>query len=96
LGLREKLGGLTSDFDSVIRMIEESVPIQKIWIDAAESDQNHAIPYEGLDAELKADIKKMYKFLISKMDSKKAIDLIKVSEPFNRYPELIDEIVKKL
>lgn len=96
LGLREKLAGLTSDFDSVIRMIEESVPIQKIWIDAAESDQNHAIPYEGLDDELKSDIKKMYKYLIEKMDSKKTIDLIKASDPFNRYPELVDKVVSKL
>jgi hypothetical protein len=96
LGLREKLGGLTADFDSTIRMIEESVPIQRIWIDAAESDQNHAIPYEGLDDELKSDIKKMYKYLVTKIDSKKAIDLIKASEPFNRYPDLVDEIVKKL
>jgi hypothetical protein len=95
LSLRERLGGLTADFDSAIRMIEESVPIQKIWIDTAESDQNHAIPYEGLSDELKSDIKKMYKFLVGKMDSKKATDLIKASEPFNRYPELIDEIVKK-
>jgi hypothetical protein len=92
LGVREKLGALTSDFDSTIRMIEESVPIQKIWIDAAESDQNHAIPYEGLDEELKSDIKKMYKFLISKMDSVKAVELLKASDPFNRYPELVDEI----
>jgi hypothetical protein len=96
LGLREKLGGLTSDFDSTIRMIEESVPIQKIWIDAAESDQNHAIPYEGLDDELKSDIKKMYKFLVTKMDSKRAVELIKASDPFNRYPDLVDEIVDKL
>jgi hypothetical protein len=96
LGLREKLGALTSDFDSTIRMIEESVPIQKIWIDAAESDQNHAIPYEGLDVELRSDIRKMYKFLISKMDSVKAIELIKASDPFNRYPELVDVIVDKL
>ena len=72
------------------------MPIQKIWIDAAESDQNHAIPYEGLDEELRSDIKKMYKFLISKMDSVKAIELIKASDPFNRYPELVDDIVDKL
>lgn len=95
-GLRERLGGLTADFDSVVRMIEESVPVQKIWIDTAESDQNHAIPYEGLNDELKSDIKKMYKYLVAKMDSQKAIELIKSSEPFNRYPELIDEIVEAL
>ena len=95
-GLREKLGSLAADFDSVVRMIEESVPVQKIWIDTAESDQNHAIPYEGLSDELKSDIKKMYKYLVAKMDSQKAIDLIKSSEPFNRYPELIEEVVEKL
>jgi hypothetical protein len=44
----------------------------------------------------KVSVKKMYKFLIVKMDSKKAIDLIKSSEPFNRYIDLIDEIVSKL
>jgi hypothetical protein len=96
LGLRERLGALNSDFDSVIRMIEESVPVQKIWIDAAESDQNHAIPYEGLNDELKLDIKKMYKFLITKMDVMKTIELIKATDPFNRYPKLVDEVVTKL
>ncbi len=90
-GFRKKIGGLKSDFDSVVRLIEESVPVQKIWIDSAETDQNHAIPYEGRHDELISDLRATYKFLLTTMSREKAIETLKVIEPFNRYIDLIEE-----
>ena len=95
-GFRSKTGALKSDFDAVIRLIEESVPVQKIWIDAAETDQNHAIPYEGRHDELVFDIKATFKFLLDTMSREKAIETLKVIEPFNRHVDLIEETVSEL
>lgn len=95
-GFRSKTGSMKSDFDAVIRLIEESVPVQKIWIDAAETDQNHAIPYEGRDEELISDLKATFKFLLLSMSRDKAIETLKVIEPFNRHIELIEDAVSEL
>jgi Histidine kinase-, DNA gyrase B-, and HSP90-like ATPase len=95
-GLSDKLGPLEKEFSSVIRVIEESVPVQKIWIDSAESDQGHAIPYEGMTKELKEDVVATYKYLLRTMSGADALIQLKLTEPFNRYIQDIDEIIGKL
>lgn len=96
MGTRKKLGALSVDFDAALRVLEESVPVQKIWLDTAESDQNHAIPYEDLDGELISDIQQTYKFLLNSMSRQSAIDLLRVTEPFNRYQDIIETAIDKL
>ena len=89
-----RIGPMVSDLDSLLRLVEETVPVQKIWLDSAESDLDHAIPYEGIDENvILSDLRKT-KELISKTikDIKTAQAYLLATEPFNRYPELINKI----
>ena len=90
-GVLQRLGPLGAEAESVFRLIEETVPVQKIWIDTAESDKDHAIPYEGIsETQVMADITKTYRFLRqSALDHNSAVAYLLASEPFNRYPTLV-------
>jgi len=93
-GVLERLGPLQTEVESMLRLIEETVPVQKIWIDVAESEVDHAIPYEGIpDADVMVDLKKTYDFLRqAKLNHPNAIAYLLASEPFNRYPKLVEQL----
>ncbi len=91
-----RLGPLVSDLDSLLRLIEETVPVQRIWLDSAESDFDHAIPYEGLDENIILGDLRKAKEMLSKTtsDPNTVRAYLSATEPFNRYPELIEKIYK--
>lgn len=93
-GVIRRLGPLKSELNAVLRLVEETVPVEKIWIDAAESDCSHVRPYEGLrEAQLKSDIKKTYQYLMQNGSSHAAsVAMISACEPFNQYPQLIEDV----
>jgi hypothetical protein len=90
---RKKVGQLDGGFDVVLRLLEESIPVQKIWLDAADSEQNNLNPYDGITDELKSDLNKTYRVLLATMTSTQAKETLKVIEPFNRFENLIDELI---
>lgn len=91
----KKLGPLASEIDVLFRLIEETVPVQRIWLDAAESDKDHVIPYQDIDEDiLYEDMRKVYGFLrlsLKEQDSIRAY--LHATEPFNRYPILISKLL---
>jgi hypothetical protein len=90
---KKKLGPLSEDFEVVLRLLQESIPVQRIWLDAADSEQNNLNPYDGITSDLKSDLNKTYKVLLNTMSSAKAKDTLRVIEPFNRFENLIDELI---
>lgn len=86
-----RLGPLKDDVNAMLRLIEETVPIEQIWLDTAETPGAHAIPYEGLEEGVVwSDMKRTLALLIdSGYDRSTATQYIRSLEPFNRYPELI-------
>lgn len=90
-GVMKKLGPLSADVDAVLRLVEETVPVERIWLDTAETPGEHAVPYEGLDeAIVWGDIKRTQELLrAAGHTSNAAIEYLRVLEPFNRYPHLV-------
>jgi len=92
-----RLGPLAADIEPMIRLIEETVPVQRIWLDTAESERDHAIPYEGInESVILNDMRKTYNFLrlaIKSPDNARAYLL--ATEPFNRYPHLMDRLIQE-
>ncbi|HEV8620432.1 MAG TPA: ATP-binding protein [Nitrospiraceae bacterium] len=90
----EQCGQASPAVDSMLRLLEESVPIQQIWLDTAEQVQDQAIPYEGVDfAILRADMRQLFQILLkSGINRETALQRIHSMEPFNRYPKLIREL----
>jgi hypothetical protein len=93
----KRLGVLAEHVDPMIRLIEETVPVQKIWLDTAESPDEHAVPYEGYDDKtILADIKIACDFLAQSLTSKGALrTYLLATEPFKRYPELIEQVLQE-
>jgi hypothetical protein len=90
---KKKLGPLSEDFEVILRLLQESIPVQRIWLDAADSEQNNLNPYDGITSDLKSDLNKTYRVLLHTMSSAKAKDTLRVIEPFNRFENLIDELI---
>lgn len=90
-GVLERLGPLREEVEVAFRLIEETVPVERIWIDVAESEADHGIPYQGLsEGQVLADIRKLYGYLRNaNMSQESAIAYLLASEPFNRYPDLV-------
>ena len=52
------------------------------------------MPFDGVEEELKEQIKELFNVFIKTIDRKKALDIIKMTEPYNRYPEIIEEVLE--
>ena len=93
-GILFKVGDLKAEVKSMLRFLEETVPVQKIWLDAAENHHDNAIPYEGLDITvLITDMRKTWQMLIDAgINREEARMRIQAMEPFNRYPEEIEKL----
>ncbi len=84
----------TTSVESLLRLLEETVPVEQIWLDAAENPTDTAAPYAGLDPTvLRADMLRVYTFLTgSGINARTAKERLRTMEPFDRYPGIIDEL----
>lgn len=82
------------EVEALIRILEETVPVEQIWLDTAEQKQDHTIPYDGVDtALLRADLRMAYQMFIGAgINEETARQRLLNLEPFNRYPKLIGEL----
>lgn len=96
-GVLNQLGSLKPEVDAMLRFLEETVPVQKIWLDAAEQSQDNAAPYEGIPEEvLLADLRRVWDMLLdSGIAEDEARMRILSMEPFNRYPDEIANLKKQ-
>jgi hypothetical protein len=93
----KRVGPLEKDLRPMLRLIEETVPVEKIWLDTAESPVEHALPYEGYDeSTVLGDIRMACDFLAGSLTSKEALrTYLLATDPFRRYPALIDRALQE-
>lgn len=84
----------TPELSALLRLLEETVPVEQIWLDTAEQAQDHAAPYSGVEFQvIKADMRRVVEFLEKTgINRKTAIERLRSVEPFDRYPKLINEL----
>jgi hypothetical protein len=94
-----RVGVLSEHVKPMLRLIEETVPVQKIWLDTAESADENAVPYEGYDEDtVLGDIRIARDFLahsqsITSKDALRAYLL--ATEPFRRYAALVERALQE-
>jgi hypothetical protein len=83
-----------SELDALLRLLEETVPVEQIWLDMTEEPRDRGIPYDGVELNvLRADLRRLYQGLTaSGINATTARQRLHTIEPFNRYPELIKEL----
>jgi hypothetical protein len=93
----QKLGPLAAAVAPILRLIEETVPVERIWLDKADAQLEHAVPYEGIDeVTIVADIQETYRYLRKHNQS---VDLCRklllATSPYNRYPDLVNRVINQ-
>ncbi len=83
-----------NEINALLRLLEETVPVEQIWLDTAEQNSDRSKPYDGIDLSvLREDLRRVYQALrksgISEASARQRLYSI---EPFNRYRELITEL----
>lgn len=78
----------------LLRLLEETVPVEQIWLDTAEQSRDHAAPYAGVEFSIiKAEMRRVVEFLVTTgINRQTAIERLRSVEPFDRYPKLINEL----
>lgn len=91
--------GLLPQVQAMLRVIEATVPVQRIWLDTAE---NRETPLTGFAGEAPAAVSEvlqvMYKNMVQMkgMSPAMARSRLLLTEPFQNYPELIASLPEQL
>ncbi len=82
----------------LLRLIEEYIPIQQIWVDAAEGDETQSQPFESAPSEeLVEMIQTLYRaYRISGLSHAQALERLSTTEAFGDRYELIETAVGDL
>lgn len=93
-----RIGTLVEHVKPMLRLIEETVPVERIWLDAAESPDAHALPYEGQDENtVLTDIRLARDFLAESMKTSESLrTYLLATEPFKRFPHLIERAIQEM
>jgi hypothetical protein len=92
------VGTLRQDILAMLRVIEETVPVQRIWLDTAE---NKETPRTGFGGEPPNEVRSVAQTLFNSMVKRKGMspDLARASllrtEPFNLHPELVATLTEE-
>lgn len=92
--LIQNFGRHAPELDALFRIIEETVPVQQIWLDTADSENEHTFAYEGVEeCIILSDMRRLFECLkASNVTSENALQKLRTMEPFNRYPNLITKL----
>ena len=88
----DEAGPMLGNVRAMLRVIEETVPVQRIWLDTAEAKET---PLTGFKAAPSSDVvavlQVMYRNLVAKkgLTPMLAKERLLHSEPFNRYPDIV-------
>lgn len=91
----EKAGTLAGDIDAMLRIIEETVPVQKIWLDTVEKGQLQADPFAAAPPEqVRAVIGVLYRDLRMRigLGPAEARQQLLRTEPFHAWPSLVQAL----
>jgi hypothetical protein len=96
--LLERAGPLKADISALLRLIEETVPVQRIWLDTAEDKETPTTGFVGAtDEEVREPLAAMFRVLVthSRLTESEARERLLRTHPFERYPALISELTLK-
>lgn len=88
----EQAGGLAPQLRAMLRIIEETVPVQRIWLDTAEAREP---PSTGFSADPPETVREVLKVLYKNLTGRvglspsRAVERLLATEPFQDFPDLV-------
>ena len=86
------------ELQQILRLVEEYVPVQQIWVDMAEGDESKSQPFESAeDREIVGLIRAFYTaFLNAGLSHRDALDRLGSTEAIGERFELVEPTVDAL
>lgn len=82
---------------AALRVIEETVPVQQIWLTEAKSPDGHATPFEGDLREVSEVLERIYLSLRrSGKTHEQVMQQVATTEPFAQFPELVQVLREQM
>lgn len=91
----EQAGDLAPELKAMIRIIEETVPIQQIWLETAEARESPRTGFaDAPPAEVRALLQTLFRNLVERkgLSPERAREQLANTEPFDAYPEHVAEL----
>lgn len=88
----DEAGALTPQIKSMLRVLEETIPVQKIWLDTAEGRETPRTGFSGDHPdEVRTVLEIMFRNLVIQkgLSPKSAREQLLHTEPFQNYPDLV-------
>ena len=76
----------------MFRVIEETIPVQRIWLDTTEAKETPSTGFENSSlVEIKSILNIMFKSLVNKKGISPSVarERLLHAEPFHKYPDLV-------
>jgi len=92
-------GTLTPQIKAMLRVVEETIPVQRIWLDTAEAKETPRIGFAGAElSEVASVLNVMYRNLVSRkgLSAAAARDRLSRTDPFHHYPDLVASLPDNL
>ncbi len=88
----DEAGSLTPQVRTMLRIIEETIPVQRIWLDTTEGKETPRTGFAGEPAgEVKTVLQTMFRNMVEKkgLSPSMAKEKLLHTEPFQNYPDLV-------
>jgi len=88
----DEAGALSPQIKVMLRIIEETIPVQRIWLDTTEAKETPFSQFEGTPSnEVKSVLNVMFRNLTVKkgLSPEAAREKLMHTEPFQNYPDLV-------
>ena len=88
-------GDLSGRIQAMLRVIEETVPVQRIWLDTSEGRETPRTGFAGEpSSEVQAVLMVLYRNLVVRkgMSPELAREQLLHTEPFNNCPDLVEAL----
>jgi hypothetical protein len=95
----DEAGTLLPQIKAMLRVIEETVPVQRIWIDTAENRDTPCTGFEKTPpSEVNEILMVMYRSMVERKgySSSAAKEQLRTTEPFHAFPSLVDALPDNL
>lgn len=96
-GVLDEAGPLLPTLKAMLRVIEETVPVQRIWLDTTEAHETPRTGFAGEPvAEVAAVLGAVFRNLVERRgyQPEEARERLMKTEPFNNFPELVTALGK--
>ncbi|MFG1430456.1 ATP-binding protein [Xanthobacter sp. V2C-8] len=93
----ESAGQLSPDIRAMLKVIEQTVPVQRIWLDTAEARETPRTGFAGEPpATVGETLKTIYRGLVRRrgFSHERAVEKLLNTEPFNDFPELVNALIE--